>query len=112
MTDSTLALPVLVCHPCPHGSACCRDGVQITAEEKDALVAVAGPDAVEWNTRWSAGEWHTTTRAGTCFFMLNNECVIHDLPCYPARCRRFPNDDGNGGPYTRDRTRCPEFATC
>jgi len=101
--------PPLPCFPCPHGSACCAYGVTVSEEEAAGLRARHGEDKI-YRTRW--GEWRTRIRNRRCVFLVENVCVIHDDPDYPAVCRHFPwTDAETGGPYEFDQTICPEFLT-
>ncbi|HTS87048.1 MAG TPA: YkgJ family cysteine cluster protein [Gemmatimonadales bacterium] len=103
------SFPPLPCYPCPHQSSCCAFGTTVTAEEAAALSARYGEDRV-YRTRW--GEWRTRVRKGRCVFLVENSCIIHDDPHYPAVCRGFPwTDAETGGPYQFDQTICPEFTT-
>ena len=101
--------PALPCFPCPHGSACCAYGVTVSEEEAAGLRARHGEDKV-YRTRW--GEWRTRVRNRRCIFLVDNVCVVHDDPQYPAVCRSFPwLDAETGGPYEFDQTICPEFVS-
>jgi hypothetical protein len=101
--------PPLPCFPCPHASACCAYGVTVSEAEAVGLRARHGEDKV-YRTRW--GEWRTRIRNRRCVFLVDNVCVVHDDPQYPAVCRSFPwTDAETGGPYEFDQTICPEFIT-
>ena len=109
MTAVADDFPPLPCFPCPHHSACCAYGVTVSDEEAAGLSARYGEDKV-YRTRW--GEWRTRVRKGRCIFLVENRCIVHGDPHYPAVCRGFPwTDAETGGPYEFDQTICPEFIT-
>ena len=97
----------LPCFPCPHDSACCAWGTQLSELEARQLAAAHGDDKV-YRTRW--GEWRTRVRAGRCVFHVGGACSIHGRAEYPAVCRHFPHHDADGAsPYPYDPV-CPELA--
>lgn len=98
--------PALPCMPCPHGSACCRYGTSLTADEAQAIAAAHGPDSVVR----LVDDHRTAVRYGGCVFLAGNGCTIHDRSYYPATCRHFPWRDREGGPYAGDPAICPEMA--
>jgi putative zinc- or iron-chelating protein len=101
-------LPKLPCFPCPHRSACCSWGVDLSMEEAAALGRTYGDDKVVLDPE--AGVWRTRVVDGRCAFLGDNRCLIHDDPHYPAVCRGFPwTDAETGGPYRGDPEVCPEF---
>lgn len=107
----------LPCMPCPHKTACCRWGVDISPEETDALVAKFGESVVNRAAAESAGDgWARTAvhdgEGSYCVFFLGEGkgCRIHTDDAYPSVCRLFPFHDVDGGPYQGDLSDCPELA--
>lgn len=101
-------MKTLPCFPCPHRSACCNWGTELTPEEAEVIRAEHGADTVIEVD----GEIRTRTGERGCVFLAaEGSCSLHDKPWYPAVCRGFPWRDGiDGGPYLHDVTICPELA--
>lgn len=98
-----MTVRALPCYPCPHGSACCAYGVDLTESEAAAL----DPGKVY---RTSSGTWRTRVRNRRCVFLADNACTLHETDHYPATCRGFPWYMGDQTtPYEYDRTICPEL---
>ena len=97
----------LPCYPCPHESACCNYGVDLSVKE---ALAIAAHHSIVTLT---VGEQGMRTRVvdGACVFLSGNKCSIHDKPYYPAVCKGFPWTNAEGGPYEGDCSICPEIRT-
>jgi hypothetical protein len=100
--------PALPCFPCPHRSACCFWGTDLSEIEAEALGCRYGYDKLRFDAE--GGGWRTRVVGHRCVFLGNNCCLIHDDPHYPAVCREFPWADAEtGGPYRGELEACPEF---
>ena len=97
----------LPCYPCPHGSACCSWGVTLLGDEAETIRRLHGAHTVVWDDEEQ--EWRTNVEDDRCVFLKDNACTLHANSEYPAICRGFPMEDGEGGPYLWDRTICPEI---
>lgn len=97
----------LPCYPCPHDSACCAYGVDLSDAEAAAIRLHYGADKVYRNR---AGEWRTRVRSRRCVFLVSNACTLHATDHYPSTCRGFPwYADDQTTPYDYDQTICPEL---
>jgi Fe-S-cluster containining protein len=74
---------------CPHGSACCYYGVDVTEQEYNAIVADFGENAIVKN---GDGNLRTACVDDRCIFLNNNKCQLHNKTYYPEVCRKFPLD--------------------
>ena len=100
--------PPLPCFPCPHRSACCSWGADLSRAEAEALGRRYGYDKLRFDAE--GGGWRTRVVGGRCAFLGDNRCLVHDDPHYPAVCRGFPwTDAETGGPYRGELEACPEF---
>lgn len=103
-------LLTLPCYPCPHGSACCRYGAELSSAESLALRVRFGDEAVAADPD-RPGEYRTSVVAGGCFFLAANSCRLHATDLFPAICEGFPHRLGRSAePYPYDRTICPELS--
>lgn len=98
----------LPCATCPHGSACCDHGVDVTEAEAARIAARWGRDTLVVRD----GETRTKVVAGKCVFYVREKgCAIHAEPEYPLTCRLFPwrDSDAPQAPYPHDVDICPEL---
>ena len=99
-------LKALPCFPCPHKSACCSWGADLTNHEAIKILEWHGS---EYLTKGEMGP-RTAIVNGSCVFLVNNGCTIHKKSYYPEVCAGFPNKAGKTDePYPGDKTICPEL---
>lgn len=123
------ALPVLPCHPCPHGNRCCSKGTNLRDDEAadiaekygaKSVILLVGQEiherfainggTVSANTLWNRGapEWATAVNQRGCVFLEpDGSCRLYAESFYPQVCRMFPWKDLASADRAEDAELCP-----